>query len=334
MVRKINLSNNCSIIIPCIKFNSEVKKCINECLKQKKINVKIFVVSDFKLNKKINSKKIKYLNYGKIHMSEKRNKAVSLSKDKYIAFIDSDAYPTKEWIYNAIKLLKKNSKIHMVTGPDLPFPNQKGWSYDIGLAHKSFLLSGSKVFRKNIKGETFVSQASSCNMVLRKNIYQKVGGMNQKIYIGEDIDLCDKFSKYGKIIYSPFVKIFHKSRDLIPFIKQRYAYGTCIDHIFSRGVFLNNIQYLVPLFITLYIFLLPLFQLFDQLKYLYNLSFIIFNLIIFFEVIRISLNPIRIIKVFFIVYLGFILFGLGSLFKFLGLTKNIKQIYTSHNKNI
>ena len=36
------------------------------------------------------------------------------------------AVHNKEWIYNTIKLLKKNSKkIHMVTGQILPFPNQK-----------------------------------------------------------------------------------------------------------------------------------------------------------------------------------------------------------------
>ena len=39
----------------------------------------------------------------------------------------------------------------MVTGPDLPFKNQKGWARYIAQAHKSFLLSGTKVFRKNVK---------------------------------------------------------------------------------------------------------------------------------------------------------------------------------------
>ena len=69
----------------------------------------------------------------------------------------------------------------MVTGPDLPFPNQKGWSYDIGLAHKSFLLSGSKVFRKNINKSKFISQASSCNMILKRNDFINAGGMDKDI---------------------------------------------------------------------------------------------------------------------------------------------------------
>ena len=326
------MPTNCTIIVPCVKFNSELKKCINECLKQKNIKTKIFIVSDYKLKNRIISKKIKYLHFGKIFMSEKRNKAVQYTKDKFIAFIDSDAFPKNDWLINAIKILKKNPKIHMVTGPDFPFPNQKGWSYDIGLAHKSFLLSGSKVFRKNINKSKFISQASSCNMILKRNDFINAGGMDKNIYIGEDIDLCDKINKTGKILYSPLVQIYHRSRDLIPYIKQRYAYGTCIDHIFSRGVFLNNIQYLVPMMIAIYLFLFPFIQFFDEIKSYYNFSLVIFNLLILYEIIRLTINPIKILRIFIIIYLGFIVFGAGSLFKFLGLTKNIRQIYTSHNK--
>ena len=40
-------------------------------------------------------------------MSVKRNKAVKICKENYIAFIDSDAYPTKNWLFNGIKILNK-----------------------------------------------------------------------------------------------------------------------------------------------------------------------------------------------------------------------------------
>ena len=85
----------------------------------------------------------------KINMSKKRNIGVSLSKTKYVAFLDSDCYPTKNWIYNAIKILKKNKNIGLITGPDFPFSNQTGFQKTIGIAHKSFILSGSKIFRKS-----------------------------------------------------------------------------------------------------------------------------------------------------------------------------------------
>ena len=142
---------SCAIIIPCITIDKDTQLCIERCQKQIKVKVKIYIVSDQKVIPSKRRKKIKYLSYGPINMSEKRNKATSFCKEKYIAFIDSDAYPVSSWLINGINILKKNNKIGFVSGPDFPFSNQKGWQKLIGIAHKSFWLSGSKTFRKNIR---------------------------------------------------------------------------------------------------------------------------------------------------------------------------------------
>ena len=320
---------SCSVVIPAIEINKDVIKCVRECLSQEKTNITIYLVTNKKNKFKFKSKKVKCLNYGDITMSKKRNLAVKKSKDKYIAFIDSDAYPAKKWILNGIKLLKKNNQVAIVTGPDLPFKNQKGWSYIISLAHKSFLLSGSKIFRKNIKNERICKQASSCNMILKKDLYNKVGGMDEKIYIGEDKDLCDKINDYFKILYSPKVKIFHKVRDFIPFILQRFSYGTCIADIIknNKKISFNNFQYFVPMMIVFYYLLLPFSIINNFFITLFLLILIFLNLIIILESIRITLNPIKITKIFFIINLNIFAFGLGSIIFFLGIDK-IKKIYT------
>lgn len=320
---------SCSVVIPAIEINKDVIKCVKECLSQEKTNVTIYLVTNKKSKFKFKSKKVKCLYYGDVTMSKKRNLAVKKSKDKYIAFIDSDAYPAKKWILNGVKLLKKDNQVAMVTGPDLPFKNQKGWSYIISLAHKSFLLSGSKIFRKNIKNERICKQASSCNMILKRDIYNNVGGMDEKIYIGEDKDLCDKISDYFKILYSPKVKIFHKVRDFVPFILQRFSYGTCITDIIknNKKISFNNFQYFVPMMIVFYYLLLP-FSIANNFFVTLFLTILIFlNLIIILESIRITFNPIKFIKIFFIINLNIFAFGLGSIMFFLGIDK-IKKIYT------
>ena len=77
-----------------------------------------------------------------------------------------------------------------------------------------------------------------------------------------------------------------------------------------------------------YIYLLSLFS------YSYNLqlSFIYINiffmLLVFIESLRLSNNPIEIIKLNIILILGVVFFGLGSISKILGFSKNIKSIYT------
>lgn len=326
-VNKLNLS--CSVIIPAININKDVIKCIKECTKQKNVKVKIYLVTNKKIPSNIKFKKVKFLHYGDVNMSLKRNKAVKKSKDKYIAFIDSDAYPTKNWLQNGIKILKEKKEIGMITGPDLPFKNQTGWSHFISLAHKSFLLSGSKVFRKNIKKSMFCKQASSCNMIMKKDVFDKAKGMDEKIYIGEDKDLCDRVNRFSKILYSPKVLIHHRTRDFIPFILQRFSYGTCLfDIIKNNKVFnFNNIQYFIPLLITIYYFFLPISILGGiYLSFFYSIL-ILLNTIILIESLRISFNPVLTLRIFLIIKLNIISFGLGSILNFIGI-KKIKKIYT------
>ena len=322
---------SCAIIIPCITLNKETQLCIQKCQKQIKVKVKIYIVSDQKVILSKRRKEIKYLSYGPINMSEKRNKATSFCKEKYIAFIDSDAYPTSSWLINGINILKKNNKIGLVSGPDFPFPDEKDWQELIGIAYKSFWLSGSKIYRKKIIKSWYFKQVASCNMIMKRSTFQEVGGMNNKIYIGEDADFCNRIRKFYKIWHSPKVKIFHKSRSFLPFLAQRYAYGTCILDAFSHVKFFQNFQYIIPLCITLFFFSFPI--VFISLIYKYIYTFIFLNLFFSFlvEAIKVTNKLLNVFKIIIIFYLGIIFFGLGSMMRILGLKINLRKIYTFRN---
>jgi len=324
------LSTKVTIIIPCIKVNTLTIKCINECLIQKKVNVNIIIITDIKYNKKI-SKKIKFFVDPKMNMSQKRNLGVKHARSEFIAFIDNDAYPMKDWLINAIRILN-NKRIALVSGPDLPFENEKGWTKLIGEAHKSFLLSGSKVFRKNIVNKIECEQVSSCNMILTKKIFNKVNGMNEKIYIGEDIDFCNKIRSIAKkIIYSPKVKIRHKTRDLKNFFKQRFVYGFSIQNI-TKENFFNNFEFTVPLFFIIFTISVPAIAIFSKFAlYIYVLTILITFLCCMLEGYRISRSVLNTLKLSLIFITSLILFGLGSLIKILNFKINLKKMYTAHS---
>ena len=57
----------------------------------------------------------------KKNMSAKRNIGANLADTKYLAFLDSDAYPNKDWFSNAKVLLENDSSLGIITGPDYPF---------------------------------------------------------------------------------------------------------------------------------------------------------------------------------------------------------------------
>jgi len=92
-----------TIIIPCVSFR-DVKNCIKNIRKNyKKIKI---IVSLNKTGKKINrDKNLKIIISNNISIGKKRNIAVDVSKSKYIAFIDSDAYPKKNWIEGATNIV-------------------------------------------------------------------------------------------------------------------------------------------------------------------------------------------------------------------------------------
>ena len=106
MAEKVN------IVIPAITIDDELLKCLKEINKINYSNFFVTIVLD--QQKKNRLPKFKYkvnkLIVGKINMSTKRNIAVKKFKSKYIAFIDSDAYPNKNW-KRIIVLFKKVNKI-------------------------------------------------------------------------------------------------------------------------------------------------------------------------------------------------------------------------------
>ena len=99
-----------TIIIPCVKLQ-DVQKCLKKIRGEYK-NIKIIICLN-KINlKKKKEKNVKFIKTKAISIAEKRNIAVNNCKSKYMAFLDSDAYPGKDWIESTFKFLKKKKKLH------------------------------------------------------------------------------------------------------------------------------------------------------------------------------------------------------------------------------
>ena len=127
-----------TIIIPCIYFK-DVKDCIKNIRKNYE-KIQIIVSLNKIKNKKNKDKNLKIIVSKYIEIGKKRNIAVNACKTKYLAFIDSDAYPEKNWIESTFKYLKRKN-VGVVSGPHIDPPNQSYFQMIVGLVKKSFWMA-------------------------------------------------------------------------------------------------------------------------------------------------------------------------------------------------
>lgn len=167
--------------------------------------------------------------------AEKRDYASKKAVGSVLAFIDSDAYPSKNWLKNASKHLSSLS-LAAVCGPGLTPPNNSRDQKISGLVWSSFVGAGPYTYRNRRQPKRLVDDYPSFNLIVKKKDFQAVGGFKTQSWPGEDTKLClDLTSKLNKkILYHPDILVYHHRRPIfLSHLTQISRYG------FQRGRFVR-----------------------------------------------------------------------------------------------
>ena len=100
-----------SIIIPVKEINSYIAESIPKILEMSHKNYEILILPNVfpeTIPSYLNNSKIKIIPTGKVSPAIKRDMGAKKAKGKYLAFIDDDAYPKKDWLNIAEKILNKS----------------------------------------------------------------------------------------------------------------------------------------------------------------------------------------------------------------------------------
>jgi len=304
-----------TIIIPCILFR-DVKECIGKIRKvYKKIKI-IVCLNDpnFSVNK---DKNLKFIVTKSKGIGKKRNIAVRYCKTKYLAFLDSDAYPKKSWIESTFKLIK-NKTIGIISGPHIDPPNQNNEEKLIGKVKLSYIITMNANLQKKISQQKrFVSFLPSCNWILSKKLFNELNHMDSKMLRNEDWDFVhNRMNKTNyKVFYSPKTVIYHENKTISDFILKRFRYGFYMWPILLKFN-LYNLYFLVPLFFLIFLFSFPLYLIHAQYLWFYSTTLLIYFLIILVEVARLSNNFNEFVKILFIIIPANLTPGFGMFFGF------------------
>ncbi len=306
-----------SIIIPVKKINDYIKeslKFINKLNYEKNL-IEVIILPDEKEN--FSDKfpfTLKIIETGPVYPGIKRDIGYKNSTGEIIAFIDDDVYPSENWLLSAVKIFEKDENIGAIGGPAITPPSDSYFQKVSGFIYSSFLGGGNYSYRYLPQKARQVDDYPSCNLIIRKDVLDKINGFNTEFWPGEDTVICLKIIKNlkMKIFYDPNVLVYHHRRKFpAGHLNQVKSYGL------HRGYFVKKfpetsfrLSYFFPSLFVLYLlsllvvlpFIKGLFYLIWLLPFLFYIIFLIIDGIRFYKYLPFVMVGIFITHIFYGVY--------------------------------
>lgn len=265
-----------SIIIPLKKINDYIKEETEYLLEQIYTNFEIIILPDKYTDEEINIElfkdyRIRIIETGELPPAIKRAVGVKKSSGNILAFLDDDTYPEKDWLHNALRAMESKG-VKALGGPAVNTHKDNFSKQISGLIYSSSLMSGKHKARYIPDKVQYVNDYPSCNFIITRELYEKVGGFDSEYWPGEDTILCNNIMKANeKILYTPEALVYHHRRDLFfGHFKQLKGYA------WHRGYFVKrfggnslSLSYFIPSVFLLYTIFLP-FALYFNLPQILN----------------------------------------------------------------
>jgi len=130
------------------------------------------------------------------NVSGLRNLGSKQASGDILAFVDADCVVAQDWLSKAEKYFDDSSVAAWGSPPEPPEDStwvQRAWF----------------VVRQKDRDAEFVDWLESMNLFVRKDLFAKAGGFDESLITCEDVDLCYRLSKYGKIVSDSSLKVIH-----------------------------------------------------------------------------------------------------------------------------
>lgn len=269
-----------SIIVPLKAPNDYLKECLEHCLDLNYTNYEILVLTDEPAA--IDYAKTRVLPTGHVPPSKKRDIGAEHAKGDVLAFIDDDAHPTEDWLVHAVRHFD-NDEVGAVGGPAVTPQSDNFMQKAGGYVLSSFMGGGSYTYRYTPKKLIEIDDYPTCNLLVRKSIFDAVGGFDTHYWPGEDTKLCLDITKKKnkKIIYEPKALVYHHRRMLFkPHLKQIWSYAV------HRGFFAKKfpetslrLSYFLPTLLVLWLSMgLITSVLLQSVRFLYIITVLLYLL--------------------------------------------------------
>lgn len=266
-----------SIIIPLVGINDYFLESYPHLLNLDYDDYEIIVLPDNSISQDFPD--IKIIPTGKVSPAVKRDIGAENAKGELLFFLDDDSYPEKDWINKSLPYFDDLS-VGAIGGPAITPPNDSFLQKISGAVFLTKVGGGIPERYYPIGKVKEIDDWPSVNLIVRKDLFIKIGGFKSEYWPGEDTKLCLEIIKEGgKILYAPDVIVWHHRRSgLLRHLKQVGNYGL------HRGFFAKKypetsfkLLYFIPMFFVLYLALFIISLLFfGRLSFYMALGFIFY----------------------------------------------------------
>lgn len=290
-----------SIIIVSFNACQYLEDCLEAILANKYPNYEVIIVDNGSRDgtKKLLEKKYKKeKNIKSVFLKENkgpayaRNIGAKLAKGKYLALLDNDTKPDKEWLVVATKEFEKDSTIGAIQCKlvlmDEPEKIDYIGDYFTKLGFLAQIVWAGDLEVNTPKDIREIFSAKSAGMVIRNDVFSKSGALDNDYFIYvEETDLCWRVWLSGyRVVYIPNSIVYHKFGTTYRLFPKYQIYllrfhGTK-NYILTllKNLEIGNLLRILPIHLTLWI-IVAIYQIitFKLKSGLYIFSGIVWNII-------------------------------------------------------
>ncbi|MEA2064325.1 MAG: glycosyltransferase [Gemmatimonadota bacterium] len=224
-----------SIVIAVGPYNDNLVESIEACLRLDYPDFEVLVFPDEPFDWP--DERVRVVPTGKvIGPSPKRDLALTEATGEILAFLDDDAYPVTGWLTNAVRNFSR-PEVAAVGGPAVTPPSDNILQQASGDIYASPLVGGTYSYRYIQGRYREVEDYPTCNLLVRKSVFERVGGFDTGYWPGEDTIFCLKIIRdLGmKIVYEPDAIVYHHRREVyLGHLRQIVSYAM------HRGYFVKR----------------------------------------------------------------------------------------------
>lgn len=194
-----------SIIIITKNEEKYIENCLKSIKKQTYKNIEIILSDSCSIDKTVEIAK-KYVNkiiIKNTNIATGRNLGAKIANGEIFVFIDADVILSPNWIENILKSFKSSNKIVGVMGYPSPI---EGSHKAKEMCKLAFLLKIFNSLKLPAVGVCAIGFA------VKREIFEKIGGFNEKLNVAEDTDLFYKVNELGKIVVNSNAKTYSSFR--------------------------------------------------------------------------------------------------------------------------